>query len=652
MSYRTFVISVVYFHVLIVCGPADAQEKFASHPPLRLNPPPSKRPMDDGPNRFVDPSKGNDTNDGSRDASWKTIGHALKQLTAGDTLYLRGGSYFENVSVSLEGTPQKPIVIRSYPGEQAVIDGGIPTFQLDYESAWEPFGDGGEFRSTKAYPNIRDVVGAFADSDVGLQTYWHRKDLCSPYDHSASGEGGDVRAEYCGPGIYYDRATSRIHIRLAHTTFKHFTNYQGETDPRKLPLVIAPFRSVPLWVDQARHVKFQDLIVRGGGYHTTQISYGVDVDFDNVTIRGGTYCMRSANTGPFRFYRSAMYGNAPPWAFRGDGSLRARPGRPKRDVARLTCHALWVTDTGREYSVYAFPMNDDWEVSYSEFTDSHDGLYLGGVGVKFHHNLVDGFQDDGIYLSPMYPRFLYNRNGARIEIYENLLTRALTPIAFGGPEITGDDIYIYRNLFDLRGGVNYDRPSEENPNVKPYITNRALSGHGGPTWPKMSIYHNTFVTLDGSLDLATTAGIKPGYPRSVFNNIFFNFGKLWHMQPPSPELGQSDGNLYWSPNDQDAAATYFDQYRNSPAFAQSKTVYPPGFTTNSVAADPRFLNVSPVWPTQLDLRLNENSPAANAGAPLSNEWPDSRRGQDAGRPDIGALPLGSRPFTVGRNAIE
>ncbi len=650
---RILAVTILALGLVSLEPAAQAQEKYASHAPLRHNPAPSKRPRSAGPARFVDAARGDDTQEGSEQAPWKTIAHALTQLHAGETLYLRGGSYFENVYISLVGTPEKPIVVRSYPGEQAVIDGGIPEFQLNPEAAWEPVpGKSGEFRSTKSYPNIRDVVGAFGDSDIGLQTYWHKKDLLSPYELSAPGEGGDVREQYCGPGIFYDRQTSRVHARLAHTSFRHFDNYEGETDPRKLPLVIAPFRSIPLWVDQAKHVKFQDLIIRGGGYYTTQVTYGVDVDFDNVTIRGGTYCMRTANTGPFRFYRSAMYGNAPPWSFRGDGSLRARPGRPTRDIARLTCHALWITDTGREFSVYAFPMNEDWEVSYSEFTDSHDGPYFGGVGLKFHHNLVDFFQDDGIYLSQMYPRHLYQGSGARIEIYENVFSRALTAIAFGGLEDTADDIYIYRNVFDLRGGVNYGRPSEKNPDVTPYASMRAMSDHGGPPWPKMSIYQNTFVTLGGSIDLGTMGGIRAGYPRAVFNNIFFNYRSLGAIKPPGHELGQSDGNLYWSPGADDPAKVYFDRYRKSPAFAESQTVYAPGFTANSQAADPRFLKITPDWPAANDLRLSNDSPAVNAGVKLPADWPDSRRAADSGQPDIGAMPLGSKPFAVGRNAAK
>ena len=628
---------------------AQSGEKYRSHKPMRLNPPPSNRPLSKGPAYFVDSKKGDDENSGAEQKPWQTIGHAVTKLKAGDTLYLRGGSYFENVRVSLAGTKNKPIVIRSYPGEQAVIDGGIPELQLAAADAWEPLADSnGEYRSKKAYPNIRDVVGAFGDSDIGLQTYWHLIDLRSPHELTAPGENDDLRPQYCGPGIHYDQASGHIHVRLAHTHFRHFDNYAGETDPRKLSLVIAPFRSTPLWVDHAKHVKFQDLIIRGGGYETTKVTYGVDVDFDNVTIRGGTYCMRTENTGPFRFYRSAMYGNAPPWSFRGDGSLRARPGRNLRDIARLTCHALWVTDTGREFSVYAFPMNNDWEVSYSEFTDSHDGLYFGGISMRFHHNIVDFFQDDGIYLSQMYPRDRYMGDGARIEIYENLFARALTPIAFGGPEGTKDDIYIYRNVFDLRGGVNYGRPSEKNPDVMPHPAARAFSDHGSPPWPKMSIYHNTFVTLGGAMDLGTMGHLNAERPRAVFNNIFFNFRGLGGLRPPNHELGQADGNLYWSPGGEKTAATYFNRFRNSPAFEQSKTVYAPGLTANSLAIDPKLITTTADWPNAGDYRLQKGSPAINAGVALPAEWPDSLKVQDSGKPDIGAFPIGAQPLMVGR----
>src|SRR6185503_19315564 len=96
-----------------------------SHPPVRPLPAPSQRPMDKGPSRFVEATRGKDSNEGSEKAPWKTINHAMAQLKAGDTLYLRGGIYHENVYCAVEGKPDAPITIRSYTGERAIIDGGV-----------------------------------------------------------------------------------------------------------------------------------------------------------------------------------------------------------------------------------------------------------------------------------------------------------------------------------------------------------------------------------------------------------------------------------------------------------------------------------------------------------------------------------------------
>src|SRR4051794_9869225 len=94
-----------------------------SHPPLRPLPELTKRPMTKGPAFFVDPKNGEDAGPGGERAPWRTINHALKQLGAGDTLYLRGGVYRENVYCAAAGTKDAPITVRAYPGERVVIDG-------------------------------------------------------------------------------------------------------------------------------------------------------------------------------------------------------------------------------------------------------------------------------------------------------------------------------------------------------------------------------------------------------------------------------------------------------------------------------------------------------------------------------------------------
>ena len=67
-------------------------DDFRSHLPLRPMPEPSNRPLTIGPSFFVDPKDGNDLADGSKAEPWKSIAHALKQISAGDTRYLRGGT--------------------------------------------------------------------------------------------------------------------------------------------------------------------------------------------------------------------------------------------------------------------------------------------------------------------------------------------------------------------------------------------------------------------------------------------------------------------------------------------------------------------------------------------------------------------------------
>ena len=262
-------------------------ETFLSYPPLRPLPTASKRPMGEGEARFVDTAKGNDEAPGSEGAPWRTIQHALTQIEAGTTLYLRGRTYYERLYCSVTGAADKPVTIRSFPGELAVIDGGLREFFEAPATAWEPYAKGspGEFRSTKVYRNLRNLHGRFGDSMIGLQIYYYIEDL--------RGE------RYVGPGLWYDRHTGRIHARLQHyepegnvrgrsddsrnffpSPLHQYQSYKGETDPRRLPLVVAPFRAIPLTIDKAQHLTLQDLVVRGGAYDVVDIRHGEHIEFE------------------------------------------------------------------------------------------------------------------------------------------------------------------------------------------------------------------------------------------------------------------------------------------------------------------------------------------------------------------------------------
>ena len=70
---------------------------------------------------------GNDGNAGTISAPWKTWQFGFTSLTAGDTLYIRSGTYtdmygsystsFYGVRITADGTAENPIVVMAYPSD-------------------------------------------------------------------------------------------------------------------------------------------------------------------------------------------------------------------------------------------------------------------------------------------------------------------------------------------------------------------------------------------------------------------------------------------------------------------------------------------------------------------------------------------------------
>lgn len=68
---------------------------------------------------------GNDANPGTQSLPWKTISKATNTMIAGDTVYVRAGSYNEQVNITRNGTSANNIIYSAYPGEEnrAIIEG-------------------------------------------------------------------------------------------------------------------------------------------------------------------------------------------------------------------------------------------------------------------------------------------------------------------------------------------------------------------------------------------------------------------------------------------------------------------------------------------------------------------------------------------------
>ncbi|MEP6929055.1 MAG: T9SS type A sorting domain-containing protein [Flavobacterium sp.] len=72
---------------------------------------------------YVDKAVGNDLNNGSAAAPWKTIQKAANSATPNSIVNIKGNTYNENVIVNVSGTTGNYIVFRNYLNDVVIIDG-------------------------------------------------------------------------------------------------------------------------------------------------------------------------------------------------------------------------------------------------------------------------------------------------------------------------------------------------------------------------------------------------------------------------------------------------------------------------------------------------------------------------------------------------
>jgi hypothetical protein len=649
-------------------GPTD--HRYRSHFPMRPLPQPTRRATTEGLKRFVDAKQGNDSAAGTEQAPWRTLQHAVRQLNAGETLYLREGAYFEHVSLTRSGTADAPIMIRSYPGEMAVLDGGCREFEESPNTSWEPFPDGaeGEYASTKTYlhADVRQIphyflpgswepfwgieeerplaLGHFADSKVPLHGYRTSADLRSN-NELWKGDKAEVREAgiYCGPGLWFNRQTGRIHIRLAHHHLDGLAEraYRGETDPRRLPLIVAVgFGREVLRCTGVKHVRISDLVVQGATGSAAISVYGSeDVTLDHLTVFGGSPALLINAAKDIHVTHSAFRGLAAPWSSRAHMKYR---GTPSYQI---------VLQNNQ-------PVNENIEFAWCEFTDDHDFAFLRyAKNLRFHHNLVDNFNDDGLECGPKlreHTLFIFqNRIGAcLIPLSQHENEKDESPIDHN-PKA---GVFVFRNVIDLRDGTYKSPPTQPQIDGSFLREEGHLVGdHGGPIWPVMHFYHNTVlrkapVFRDYFLFGLGAQGLRHT-ERDVFNNIFLQTDQVPGVGFAGiKEIGnlREGGNLVWGLREGPTMKRdIFASFRASKMFAESRTVYGPGWTTNDSVADPRFRSLSSDGSLPTDLRLQSGSAAIDAGLALPVEWPDPLRSQANEAPDAGALPQNAEAWRVG-----
>ncbi len=67
-------------------------------------------------------TSGSDSNPGTSSQPWKTVAYAVDKMVAGDTTYVKSGTYYGHVRFKRSGTSSAPIKLLNAPGAFPVID--------------------------------------------------------------------------------------------------------------------------------------------------------------------------------------------------------------------------------------------------------------------------------------------------------------------------------------------------------------------------------------------------------------------------------------------------------------------------------------------------------------------------------------------------
>ena len=109
-------------------------------------------PLGTGPIYHVSPS-GDDTNPGTEVAPFKTIRKAASMLTAGITLIIHAGTYFEVVPITASGTPDNYITIMAAGDGPVILENSLPQYIVP-NSLWTYYGPGVHGEQIWFIPNL------------------------------------------------------------------------------------------------------------------------------------------------------------------------------------------------------------------------------------------------------------------------------------------------------------------------------------------------------------------------------------------------------------------------------------------------------------------------------------------------------------------
>ena len=447
---------------------------------------------------------GDDANDGSLAHPWATLEYALTQLSAGDTLQLRQGTYREDhLTVDLHGTPAAPIVIESYPGERAQIDGGIEDFLTAPNARWELVD-----ANISLYRSIDTFSGSFVgawllDDDIRLVTY----DVAANLESTNYGPVNGYDPIYQGPGIQL-RDDGHLYIRLTQNPNDLIDPNGDPIDP--IPADVDPnhnaisvfFSSVLFYLDGAEYVQFRDLDFAHAKYIFDIRNASNHITFEGCTLDSGGYGMVVRDAHDFDIRDCEFNSGLPDYVYWTDvknGAYETAEAYPEHQSKALTGNL------------------SGFDIRGCLFRNSMDGVGVmdGSVGVSIIGNRFLVMRDDALDLRP---------GIADVEIAHNLLWKVGSGVSM--TETDADPlghVYIHHNIIDTSIYQHGGREGNyREANWPTWTVLDPFGSHGEDEAAWWKVYNNTCVGRKSGYENAPAGphAIAGNPEKYVENNIF------------------------------------------------------------------------------------------------------------------------------------
>lgn len=484
-------------------------------------------------NYYVAPD-GSDQNTGTLESPWQTLEYALTQVSPGDVLNLRGGTYYERgITVSTTGTGSAPITIRSYPGERAVIDGGVPFFMDVPNTEWELVNEDLHlYRSRRTFPDASDFVRAWlVDDDVQLVEYESAQNL----ESTNYGPLDGTKPLYMGPGIQL-REDGHLYIRLVYNP-NDLTDAAGAPiDP--IPSDVDPNHNrIAVWfsdylirLDSAMYLHIKGLELAHARY-ILDVRNGSDhLQLSDCRIRFGTYGIVIRDpVHDWEISGCEFTNGVPDYIYWTDVKNR------DQEVAEAYPEFQSVAITGPMVNTY---------IHHNLFRNTFDALDIeqGARNTQITDNAFKHVRDDAINLS---------RGISNVEVAHNLIWHGMGGISNLASDAPPGPVYIHHNVIDNSAYQRGGRPGNYREDNWPvWSIGSPFPGHDdGNKDSQWKLYNNTVVTRQDTGHRWGAAGpdeVTGNHRKLVLNNIFYVMDERVIFRDDHVSDGSRyDGNVFY-----------------------------------------------------------------------------------------------------------